>query len=375
VQTKLGIGAVLANFAGERAMKYTRKANLNSRSPLFETGRKRVTWFQTGICLVLCVSAFGPLRAAQVVYTSARGIYTVKVPGTTQASAPARTYLGIQLLPDLRFPGRVANVTGNAVSLLYLSDHSALATPVRKCYLQVTEGNGRGYVVDIDQFRSNDIVCSENLTSWIQSGDQVKIRPHPQLLDLLGVTSRFGLSAGIDADSADNVVVWDPDTQEERVYYFNSTRSRWEEKNIVADASQAIFRFPYGFYIVRRSPGTLRIALSGDVGADAVLLPVRSGANVFSLPVNLSASLDGMVRVSGDFSVISGANAKRSDILTFEEPTTGLQRGPFYHLSRPNASGWREVGVNGSSAPIAPLDFLSTLVLHREGSPGLVFVE
>ncbi len=58
-----------------------------------------------------------------------------------------------------------------------------------------------------------------------------------------------------------------------------------------------------------------------------------------------------------------------------EEQTTGLHRGPFYHRSRPNKSGWREVGVNGSSAPLDPLDLLSTLILRRVGDSGYVFVE
>jgi len=78
-----------------------------------------------------------------------------------------------------------------------------------------------------------------------------------------------------------------------------------------------------GFYLVRRSPGTLRIALSGNIGSESVLLPVRTGAGVFSLPVNLSGSLITILRTSGDFAVDSGPNANSADILTFEEPTTG----------------------------------------------------
>ncbi len=341
----------------------------------FGTLRKPAFIRGTVVCFFVGLFASHTVTAAQVAVTSPRGIYTVKVPGTTQANEPVRTYLGIQLLPDPRFVGLAATVNGSAVSLANLGNHSVLATPVRNCYLHVLTGNGRGFVVDINQYRTSDIVCAEDLTPWLQPGGQVKIRPHPQLLDILGATNRFGLGAGTNAGAADNVVIWDPDTQQERIYYFNSTRFRWEEKDIVADASVAVFRFPYGFYIVRRTPGTLRIALSGDIGADAVLLPVRSAANVFSLPINLSATLDGMVRASGNFSVISGPNAKRSDLLTLEEPTTGLQRGPFYHLSRPNASGWREVGKNSSSASIEPLDFLSTLILRRDGDPGRVFVE
>jgi hypothetical protein len=304
------------------------------------------------------------------------GIYTVKVPGAPQADDPVRTYLGIQLLPDMRFVGLVGAVGGSTLSLENVATHSDLADPERKSYVHALDGAGRGFVTDIEAFRASDILCAGDLTPWIQPGTRVLIRPHSHLSDIFGAANRFGLAAAPDAGTADNVVVWDPPAQQERVYYFHSTRARWEEKDVVADASHAILRFPYGFYLVRRTPGTLRIALSGGVGSEAVLLPVRPGANVFSLPVNLSGSLDATIRANGAFSVISGPNAKRADILTFEEPTTGLQRGPFYHLSRPDASGWREVGVNGSTASIQPLDFLSTLVLRRDGhDAGYVLAE
>jgi hypothetical protein len=319
--------------------------------------------------------SLGAAIASETAYSSPRGIYTVKVPGATETAAPVRTYLGIQLMPDTRFFGMVGNVSGNTLSLQFFSDHADLEAAGRKSYIHVLNGSGRGFVVDIDQFRAADIVCAENLAPWIQPGEKVRMRNHPHLADLLGATNQFGLAAGTDAESADNVVVWDPDLQQERVYYFHSTRARWEEKDVVADAGNAIFRFPYGFYIVRRSPGTLRIALSGEIGSDAILLPVRPAANVFSLPVNLSASLENLVPASGAFPVESGPNASSADLLTFEEPTTGIQRGPFYHLSRPDASGWREVGVDGSTASIQPLDFLSTLILRREGNASRVLVD
>lgn len=314
--------------------------------------------------------------AAESVTTTPRGIYTVKIAGTSQPSKPARTYLGIQLLPTPRYMGLASNVNGNQLSLQgVFTEHAALADAERKCYVQVLTGSGRGFVTDITSFGSSDLGCAEDLTPWISPGTKVRIRAHPLLMDLFGADNRFALGAGADADSADNLVLWDPDTQQERVFYFHSIRNRWEEKNIEADASHTTFRFPYGFYIVRRSPGTIRISLSGEIGSDAILLPVRTAANVFSLPVNLSASLDQLVRAEGPFSVTSGPNAKRSDLLIFEEPTSGTQRGPFYHLSKANTSGWRQVGVNGSSAPIQPLDFLSTLILRRPGDPGRVLVE
>lgn len=331
----------------------------------------------TLLCLILAVflPAVLPSAAQEIGYTDPRGFYTVKVPGTANPGSTARTYLGIQLLPDRRFVGLVQNVNGNALRFDSLGDHSVIADPVRPCYLHVLDGPGRGFITDITGFRLNDIVCAENPGPWLQSGTRILIRPHLNLSDILGANNRFGLAAGTDADSADNVVVWDAASQQEQVYYFHSTRNRWEEKDIVADAGTASIRFPQGFYLVRRSPGMRRLVLSGEIGSESVLLPVRPGAGVFSLPVNLKGSLDAIVKTTGDFAVASGPSANSADILTFEESVTGQQRGPFYHLNREGLTGWREVGVDGSSAAIQPMDFLSTLVYRRHGGPGRVLAE
>jgi hypothetical protein len=334
-----------------------------------KAGHGGFLFFSAGLLMVAAEAQTAPA------YTLPRGIYTVKVPGATDPGAPSRTYMGIQLLPEIRFNGRVESVSGNTLSMVGSPDLAHISALGRPVYLHVLDGEGKGFTTDIDDFRTNDLVCAAPLDLRVENQTRILIRPHPQLGELLGVGNPSGLGAGTDADAADNIVVWDPDAQHERVYYFHSTRLRWEEKGIAADAGGAIMRFPYGFYIVRRSPGTIRIALSGSPATHSTLLPVRPGANVFSLPINLLGSLAAIIRTDGGFPVTSGLNAERADILTFEEPTTGLQRGPFYHLSKPGSSGWREIGVNDSAASIQPLDFLSTLVLHRDGDAGLVLAE
>lgn len=328
--------------------------------------------------LACFAAVFLPLLpvSAQDAVTIPRGIYTVKVPGATGEAPVVRTYLGIQLMPTPRFVGLVTQVSGNTLVLQSQEGrHQQLDTPARKSHVHVLSGAGTGFVTEVEQFNPGGIVCSQDVTDWIKPGDRIRLRTHPTISELLGATNRFGLGTGTEAADADNVVIWDPETQQERVYYFHSTRQRWEEKDVDADAGNAAFRFPHGFYIVRRSPGTLRIALSGEIGSDPVLLPVRTGANVFSLPVNLSGSLDKIVRMDGPHPVQSGPNASSADILTFEEPITGLQRGPFYHSSDSGDTGWREVGVNDSTAAAQRMDFLSTLILRREGEAGHVLVE
>lgn len=281
--------------------------------------------------------------------------------------------MGIQLHPNRRFVGPATTVSGNTISYGY--PIPSVPDQERTCYLHVLSGPGKGFVSDITAFTETGIVCADDLAPWVTPGILTMIRPHPSLADIFGVTNRFGLGSGPDAASADNVVIWDAATQQERVYYFQSDRNRWEQKDVEADASKTSIRFPHALYIVRRATEPMRIALTGEIGYEPVLLPVKTGANVFSLPVNLSASLNALITSEGPYSILKGRNANRADLLTFEEPATRVQKGPFYYRSRPNDSGWREVGVNGSDQPLQPLDMLSTLTLRRQGVPGYVLAE
>ncbi|MGB6221087.1 MAG: hypothetical protein WBG04_08640 [Haloferula sp.] len=306
--------------------------------------------------------------------TEPRGICTVKIAGKPEGKSQARTYLGIQLLPDKIFQGSVDGVTGEALSFLGLESPAGLNEPGKAFYIHVLDGTGRGFISNVAEFRTNDILCEDPLEDWMEAGTQVLIRPHSRIEDIFGADNRFGLGEGIEAEAADNVVLWDQAAQQERVYYFNSERERWEQSGIAADASQALVRFPLGLYIVRRHAGNLRLALSGEIAAEPILLPARTGANVFSLPINLSSSLTGLIPTTGSFAPVSGPNTTRADLVTLEEPN-GTRRGPFYSSSRASAEGWREIGVNGSNDASQPFDFLSTLILERQGQASYVLAE
>lgn len=309
-------------------------------------------------------------------YTNPRGYYVAKIAGTTAGETQKRTYLGVPLTAVAKAAeGLVSNVNGDAFSLPFLTSPQEMHDPARTAYVHVIDGAGRGFISDIVEFRQNDFKCAANLTSWMVVGTRVRIFYHPNLTDLFGATNQFSLASGTSADLTDNVVTWDAVAQQEKIYYYHSVRQRWEEKNVNADAGLAALKFPYGIYIIRKSSGNLRISLSGEISAAPILLPVRTGENVFSLPINLSSSLANIIPESGAFSPIKGRNANRADLITLEEPYSGLQKGPFYLSSRPNALGWRKVGANTHDETLEPIDFLSTLLIHRRGPAGFVRVE
>ena len=313
--------------------------------------------------------------SAQFAYGEPRGIYVVKLPGKSAGETQKRTYLGMPLMSDTRFAGLVETVNGDLLSLQGISSHQDIQDATRPSFVHVMDGAGRGFITDIVEFRQNDIRCAVNLAPWMAAGTVVRIRPHPNVVQLFGANNRFALAAGSSAELADNIVAWDAAAQQEKVYYYHSTRQRWEEKDVNANAGAAVLRFPYGIYIIRRSTGNLRMTLSGEISGAPILLPVRTGVNVFSLPINLSSSLSNLIPATGDFPAIAGVNATQADLVTLEEPYSGLQRGPFYLSSRPGSTGWREVGDNSGNDISAPLDYLSTLIIRRSGPAGYVRVE
>lgn len=74
------------------------------------------------------------------------------------------------------------------------------------------DGNGRGFVSDIVEFRPNDLRCAADLAPWMGPYTSVKIRPHPNIVNLFGVNNQFSLASGTSAETADNVVAWDTET-------------------------------------------------------------------------------------------------------------------------------------------------------------------
>ena len=305
------------------------------------------------------------LGVAAAATTTPLGIYAVKIKGAASGEEPARTYLGLPLLQSPIFVGPAGTISGTSLSF---QDAGSLPYEAGKEYfVQVLSGPGAGFVSGIIAGNPASVTCEKDLSPWMAPGVLFSIRPNHRLNDLFGADNRFGFESGSNAEQSDKIVIWDSAAQDEKVYYFNSTRNRWEEKEAEADAGSTPVRYPNGLYIVRRSAAPMRIALKGEISEAPVLLPVRDGGNVFSLPVNLSASLANLVSSEGLFAVASGKNAAQADLLSFEDPVGVADRGPFYYRNRNNDSGWRSVGKNDSQEPLLPLDPLSTLVMRHRG--------
>lgn len=302
------------------------------------------------------------------------GAHVINVDGQIDGEQPVRTYLPLQLLPQTILSGTVIDVSNNAVTIEPFG-RQASQPPDRPLYLQVTNGEKKGFLVDIVERQDNTFICSQDLSQWIELGDSLIVRQHIFLSEFLGENNRFNLGDGTDADLTDNLVIHDPELGRERIYYFHSTRNRWEEKGVASDASQALIRYPYAPYIVRRSPGTLRIMIVGQVAANSVLLPLETGSRIFSLPGHVNPTLANWISPEGEFSPLTGANTSSADIFTLYSASSPDPRGSFYLRSAPSEDQWREIGINNSAQAEQPLDFLSALKVTTKRSSGFLLVE
>ena len=323
--------------------------------------------------IVLIVLSSHEIQAQSVSKT--QGFFGVQIPGASAEHPQRRTYLGTQLRPAPIYTLPVFQVSGKVIESTFgdFVDPNSGTNPPEKYYLHFVDGDGRGYVADIASFAEDEIHCEEDLPSFIQAGDFFQINRHRRLAEIFTTDNAHGFGSGESADQSDNISIFNPDLQAMELFYFHSVRLRWEKEGLAEDANNHLIRHPYSYYVIRRTPGMIRIILDGLVPEIPLLLPVQTEPILFSLP--LGKSLSDLVDQTGTHSAQSGPNSASSDLFTIHEASSNEQRGPFYYSTASNPSKWLKVGDTNNIEPTTLADPLSSVLIHRKGSDGYVRVE
>ena len=264
----------------------------------------------------------------------------------------------------------VTSVSGKTVGYpdgFFINPSTGTNLP-EKYYLHFGDGNGRGYIAEVSSFEEGLIHCTEDLPSFIQAEDYFVVYRHRRLSEIFTTDNAHGFGSGESADQSDNIAIFNPELQEMELFYFHSVRLRWEKEGLAEDANNHFILHPYSYYIVRRTPGMIRIILDGFVPSLPLLFPVQSEPIPYSLP--LGKSLSHLIEVTGTYSAQSGPNSASSDLFTIHEASSNEPRGPFYHSTAANPSKWLKVGDSGALEPTRLADPLSSVLIHRKGSPG-----
>ena len=313
---------------------------------------------------------------AQESVSKTQCVFAVQIPGASAQHPLRRTQLGTHLVPFAVYDGTVNQASGKIIETDTWGLDSALqGFSPEEFYVHFFDGSGCGYLADIASVESGEIHCKEDLPSFIQADDYFQIFRHQRLSEIFTSDNSYGFGAGESADQSDNIAIFNPDLQTEEIFYFHSVRLRWEKEGVPENANNHLVRFPYGFFVIRRTTGMIKILLRGIVHEAPILLPVQTGLNLFSIPIGNTTSINNLISVSGAHSAQSGLNAVSSDLVFIHESSAIEQRGPFYYSTASNSPKWLKVGDSSNVESSTLVDPLSALIIHRKGSPGFLRVE
>lgn len=175
----------------------------------------------------------------------------------------------------------------------------AFSTAANPYYLRILNGGaaGRLYMVttnpntatQLSVFNEGTDLAQHGITTGA-NGDVYELVLADTLLSLFGTTT---LQGGANAVSADNVQVWGGASW--LVFYFNTTRNRWELDSDNAGTPSRdnfVLRPDRGIMIARRAPTTLNFVVTGRVPETTPKLAhLRPGFSSLSLGVPASVSL------------------------------------------------------------------------------------
>ena len=203
---------------------------------------------------------------------------------------------------------------------------AAFSDPANPYYVRILSGSaaGRLYLVttaantatQLNVFNEGTDLAQQGITTGA-SGDVYELVLGDTLLSLFGTTT---LQGGPDAVSADNVQVWGGASWS--VFYFNTTRGRWEldtDNAGTPSRNNIVLRPDRGIMIARRAAANLNIVVTGRVPEVAPKLThLRPGFSSLSLGVPASVSLGALslqTRASGWQSGTSSTAATSADLI------------------------------------------------------------
>ncbi|MBI3886738.1 MAG: hypothetical protein HY302_13555 [Opitutae bacterium] len=338
------------------------------------------------LLLLPLLSALASLSAS-VSYSPPAGGVTVTVPtGLTQ-------HVSLPLLHAAVGPGairgRIDSLATGAINVPTAGwTAGAFSDPANPYYLRIISGTaaGRLFMVtttantatQLNVFNDNFDLAQQGIATGA-NGDVYELVLADTLLTLFGTTT---LQGGVDAVSADVVQVWGGASW--LVFYFNTTRSRWELNTDNAGTpsrNNFVLRPDRGIMIARRAATDLNFVVTGRVPETAPKLShLRPGFSSLSLGVPAAVSLGTLAlqtRALGWQSGTSGTAAVSADLvqvwggasfLTFYFDSVNLHWQLLGETSQTNRDSFvvpvgRPVMIRRGAAAATPAESLVPMVL------------
>jgi uncharacterized protein (TIGR02597 family) len=223
-------------------------------------------------------------------------------------------------------------------------------------FIEITSGPFAGLIDDITTNDAASVTTASDDSAEIAATDTYKIYPHWTLNTAFGPPTQSGLPGGTTATTADNLLVWNPATQQNITYYWRTAGTPgWRSgASLTVDVGTNVLYIDEGIVIQHKTGTTVPVLLVGGVKLGPTIIPmVASGltfaGNVYASSFSLNQS--SLFTTNDATGVHGGTTATAADNLLIWNAAT--QQTTTYYWRTAGTPGWRsgasltvDVGTN-----------------------------
>jgi len=296
-------------------------------------------------------------RASAVdVFTDPVGFITLSAYGTDFPSVLANPTVSQYALGMTQIPASRGNATAAGANQVGISDTSVTAGqftpqaggPNPAYFLELTSGTYAGLMDDIVSNSAAVAFTADDLTSYIGGGTTYKIYPHWTVGTVFGPQNQAGFLGGSGSGSADNINVWNPNSQAYATYFFKTSGlggTGWRSTTSASvNASNIVLYIDQGLLIARRTTGQVDVKLVGGVKIGTTISPVVSNGVTFAgnvFPAGQPLGSSTLYTGSPSTGLLGGSGSGSADNVILWNPATQAYITYFFKTSGLGGTGWR----------------------------------
>ena len=309
--------------------------------------------------------SWSSLSAATQAVTDPVGVVEIDVAGF------GYTFAGIPLVNETSFVGSAVSVSSNTVTFdadPFTSgefDEVIIGSEnVPQYIFEVTSGSDVGAMIPIISNDSATITLSEDVSAFISSGTTGKIRALPTLDSLF--PEGGPLTSGFSAAAADQILVFDSETQTSKSYFYYSFLGTDEWRSGATPNGLRSILPNQSIYINRKGPAT-KVRFTGSVKTGTTAIDILPGYNLIPNPYPVAYTFNLSDLYTGDSTtgVASGFSAAVADeVIIYDANATPTV---YFYYSFLGTEEWRS-GATATGEVEIPAG--GALMVNRKGGRG-----
>jgi hypothetical protein len=241
-------------------------------------------------------------------------------------------------------------------------------------------GTNGSFYVELDSGARINVIRTDSVTKTLIVpanvplppivGSAYRLRKHQTLADIFGRNNEAGLTPGLNPTMADNVLLYDAQTQVTLKYFYSSVSGfpGWYSETF-ASADQTVISPEVGVMVRSKTSRNAIAYVHGAAKEGATLTPVYPGYNlVGTLKSGRSLKLSELNVYTGDSAtgIASGSNPSSADNLILLLPDT--TSATYFYSDYPGFTGWYDTSFKPSGNVVVPAG--SAFFLQRKAPRG-----